>query len=251
MQAESYHTLHALEETHWWYVGARSVYRVLLEIGLGRPQGTQRMLEIGSGSGGNLALLECYGPTVGVELSSLALRLVPERPELGLVQARAEALPFVGDCFDGVQLLGVVEHLKRDDMALREAARVCTPDGAVILLTSALPILWSHHDEANQHHRRYTLLQLRDLLGQVGLRPLRISYQNFFVFLPTLLVRLWQRCFPQPARYDMGNPVAVLNMILIWLVKVEAWLIRFVPLPIGVDLVAVCRPNSRMPPKGA
>ena len=244
MREEAYHALHALEEQHWWYVGARAIYRTLLEIGWGPPLGARRMLEVGSGSGGNLALLSEYGPTVGLEPSPLALRLARQRPLGALVQGRAEALPFARRAFDGVHLLGVIEHLDQDEAALREAARVCRPEGAVTLLTSAVPLLWSHHDEANRHRRRYSRRQLQARLERAGLLPLRLSYQNFFTFLPTLLVRLWQRRRAQPPRYDMGRPPAPVNMLLIWLLRLEAWLIRFLPLPIGVDLVAVCRPAS-------
>ncbi len=241
MKEEAYHDLHALEERHWWYVGARAVYRSLLEIAFGRPGGTCRMLEVGSGSGGNLPLLGQYGPTVGVEPSATALQLTPAHPALGLVQARAEALPFADGSFDGVHLFGVIEHLGEDEAGLREAARVCRPGGSIALLTSAIPALWSHHDAANLHQRRYTRGQLARRLAGAGLRPVRLSYENFFLFAPTLAMRLWQRRQPQPARYDMGDPPGWANALLIGLLRLEAWLIRFISLPIGVDLVAVCR----------
>jgi hypothetical protein len=39
----------------------------------------------------------------------------------------------------------------------------------------------------------------------------------------------------------MGTPPLLINRTLTLLVRLEAWLIRFISLPIGVDLVAVCR----------
>jgi SAM-dependent methyltransferase len=241
MLPEAYEALAGLENGHWWFVGERYVYRSLLELGAGKPHGGLRMLEVGCGSGGNLSLLGEYGPTTGLELSAQALELVPQRPALGLVQAQAGALPFAHDSFDGVHLLGVIEHLPDDQAALHEAGRVCRPGGMVTLLTSALPVLWSHHDEANLHQRRYLRGQLQDLLIRARLAPIRLTYQNFFVFLPTLVVRLWQRRGQGPPRYDMGTPPPWINRLLTLLVRLEAWLIRFMSLPIGVDLVAVCR----------
>jgi SAM-dependent methyltransferase len=244
MLEEAYHELHALEGSHWWYVGARAVYRTLLLIGFGKPKGGDRMLEVGSGSGGNLSLLSEYGPTAGVELSWIGLSLTPVRPALGLVQAKAEALPFMKDTFDGVHLLGVIEHLDDDIQALREAARVCRPNGAITMLTSALPILWSHHDEANMHKRRYIRRELNKKIFEAGCIPVRISYQNFFSFLPTLFVRLRQKIAHQSPLYDMGKPPPLLNSMLASGLRFEAWLIRYLDLPIGVDLVAVCRPKK-------
>jgi SAM-dependent methyltransferase len=243
MLPEAYGELHKLQEYHWWYVGARFVYRTLLDIAFGEPGGTKPMLEVGCGSGGNLALLGEFGPTVGIDVSWEALRMVSQRPALGLVQAGATALPFQAAAFDGVHLLGVIEHLDDDTTALEEARRVCRPDGAVMLLTSALSILWSHHDDANLHKRRYTLNQLRELIVRSGLSPLRISYQNFFTFLPTFVIRMGQRLAGGQPRYDMGSPPPFLNAVLIWVMRFEAWLIKRLPLPIGVDLVAVCRPR--------
>jgi len=244
MLDDAHYILSKLEDQHWWYVGARAVYRILLELGFGPPQGGLRMLEVGCGSGGNLALLQEFGNTAGLEYSSLAINLVSFRPRLGLIQASAEALPFAENSFDGVHYFGVIEHLHADKRALQEGARVCRRDGAICLLTSALPILWSRHDEANLHRRRYTRRQLKAILIDAGLVPEKISYQNFFTFLPTLLVRLWQRLNPSPPRYDMSILPGWLNALMIRFLLVEAEIIRSHSLPIGVDLVAMCRPRK-------
>ncbi len=239
---EAYDALHHLETDHFWYVGARAVYQTLLTLGVGKPTGTCRVLEVGSGSGGNFELLESYGATVGLEYSRTALRLTPQRPTLGLVQASADALPFSSNTFDIVALFGLIEHMDDDLRTLQEATRVCKKNGCVALLTSALPILWSHHDEANRHRRRYYRAELENKLRQAGLQPIRISYQNFFTFAPTLFARLWQQRQAQNPRYDMGLPPKWMNSFLITLLQFEAQLIHFFPLPIGVDLVAVAKP---------
>ncbi len=240
---EAYADLHALQNEHWWYVGARYVYKTLIHIGI--KAGTERfVLDVGSGTGGNLDLLGMYGKTVGVELSLDALQMTETKPKLGLVCASADSLPFRNNSFDIVTLFGLIEHMRDDVKTMEEAKRVCKQDGFVALLTSAIKLLWSHHDLANRHHRRYTFSELKQLHKQVGLEPLRISYQNFFTFLPTLAVRLWQRIEKRDATYDMGTPKKWINWILINVLKLEAWLISFISLPIGVDLVAVSRPRK-------
>ena len=118
MIPEAYQSIHQLEQNHWWYIGARAVYRTLLKIGLGPPDGQRKMLEVGVGTGGNLELLAEYGPTGGIDFSPLALERISEPPQLGLCQASAEALPFLSGTFDGVALLGLIEHLDDDVKAL-------------------------------------------------------------------------------------------------------------------------------------
>ena len=244
MIPEAYQSIHQLEQNHWWYIGARAVYRTLLKIGLGPPDGQKKMLEVGVGTGGNLELLAKYGPTGGIDFSPLALERISEPPQLGLCQASAEALPFLSGTFDGVALLGLIEHLDDDVKALAEARLVCRPGGTVILLTSAFQSLWSHHDEANQHRRRYRRKELSERIVVAGLEPLRLTYMNFFTFLPVFLVRWWQCRRPREPEYDMGNPPAIINTLLKIVMSFEAWMVRYFPLPIGVNLVAVCRPKG-------
>jgi ubiquinone/menaquinone biosynthesis C-methylase UbiE len=241
MQEDSYAALHQLENTHWWFVGARFIYQTLIKIGLGEEAKNPRMLEVGCGSGGNLPTLSAFGPTVGLEVSSQALTMIKDRPQLGLVQANAEALPFASDSFDGVHLWAVLEHLEDDLVGLREAWRVCRPHGSVTLQTAALPVLWSHHDEANLHKRRYVRDQLADLLRTAQLSPIHLSYQNFFAFFPTLVIRRVQRFFVRSPRYDMGTSNPWITKIMLKVLRFEAWFLKKYKFPIGVDLVAVCR----------
>ncbi|MDA0837999.1 MAG: class I SAM-dependent methyltransferase [Planctomycetota bacterium] len=242
MIEEAYDALYQLEEHHWWYVGARAAYRSLLELGLGRPTGRLRMLDVGVGTGGNLELLSDYGSTTGLDFSLNALRKIGSRPATGIIQGSADHLPFVDNAFDGVTLLGLIEHVEDDLKTLKEAARVCKPEGAVVLLTSAVPALWSHHDEANQHLRRYTRSGLQALVHEAGLRILRLSYLNFSVFFPVLFVRVLQRLSKPEPHYDMGRPREWTNLLLKSVMCAEARILRHVPLPIGVNLVAACRP---------
>lgn len=241
MLDEAYEASFELQDTHWWYVGAKYIYNRLIRLGLGTDQGRLRMLDLGCGSGANLKLLGEYGSVAGVDVSKQALLKVSERPSLGLVQASIEALPFLANTFDGIHLLGVIEHVDNDMVAMQEAVRVCRHGGTIVLLTSALPILWSHHDEANLHRRRYVRSQLITLFALAGVKAEVLSYQNFFVFLPTLVVRIWQRFTCTSPRFDVGKPPEFLNQLLIALVRLEARLIGRINFPIGVDLVALCR----------
>jgi SAM-dependent methyltransferase len=240
---DAYGDLHRHEKEHWWFIGARAVYRTLLEIGMADVQGDLKILEVGSGSGGNFDLLGAYGSVAGLELSPLGIDLTQARPKLGLIRGSADRLPCADASFDCVALLGLIEHMEDDAQTLREAARVCKPGGAVILLTSALRILWSHHDEANRHKRRYTRGELVRLIRGARLAPIRVSYQNCFTFFPVLTLRLLQRMRSQTARFDLGGNSPLVNRLMGAVLRFEARLIRYFPLPIGVDLVAVARPE--------
>lgn len=230
--------LQRLVQGHWWYRGTRSVYRTLLRRYAAEVSGP--ILDLGCGSGGNLRLLSAWGAVIGLEPWRPALALCPSGVA-ALAQGVAETLPFRDETFGLVAALGVIEHVADDVEVLREIQRVLRPGGVVLLLTSAFQFLWSHHDEANRHVRRYTARELREKAENVGLRVRYVSYLNFFLFPVAVAVRLLQRLLPRcgEAHLDMFPLPEPFNNALAGLLALEGRLMQWVSLPWGVSLVAV------------
>jgi ubiquinone/menaquinone biosynthesis C-methylase UbiE len=97
-------------------------------------------LDVGIGSGLNLPF---YSPSVtravGVDLSFEMLRQAEQRARelaipVALVQADAEALPFADAAFDTVAISLALCTIPDPAKALSELARICRPDGRVVLL---------------------------------------------------------------------------------------------------------------------
>jgi ubiquinone/menaquinone biosynthesis C-methylase UbiE len=245
MQREAYHAMQAMQEHHWWWRGMRHLYCAALAH-YSQPNPNQTIVDIGCGFGANLPVLNPLGRVVGVDVSLDALRAIAQRPALGLVQAEADALPFRADTFDIVALLAIIEHAEDDDRVLSESWRVARRGGLQILLTSAFMLLWSHHDEANQHKRRYRTGQMNRLLRAAGWIPVRTSYVNVIVFPAAALIRFIQRHQRIPensSEYDMGPDLGPLNRVLEGLLTLETWIITHtrLPLPFGVDLFSIGR----------
>lgn len=101
-------------------------------------------LEIGVGSGLNLPYYTAaVTRAVGVDLSTAMLARARERAaDLGLrvelLQADAEALPFPDASFDTVATSLVLCTIPEPVRALREMARVCRPDGQIVMLEHVL-----------------------------------------------------------------------------------------------------------------
>ena len=104
-------------------------------------------------------------------------------------QADILSLPFPDECFDGVITLDVLEHLPDDVSALAELRRVLKVGGLLLLNVPAFPCLWSRHDLANGHQRRYRRRELRAKLQGAGYTVEQSFYWNWVAFVPVLILR--------------------------------------------------------------
>ncbi len=71
--------------------------------------------------------------------------------------------------FDAAVLLDVLEHADDDAALLREAVERVRVGGTVLVTVPAWPALFSAHDRALHHRRRYTPASCRQLLERAGL----------------------------------------------------------------------------------
>jgi hypothetical protein len=77
-----------------------------------------------------------------------------------------------------VVALNVLEHIEDDVRALRSAAGLLRPGGAVVLIVPAFPSAMSRFDRQIGHFRRYTRASLGDVLTAAGLRVDELRYVN-------------------------------------------------------------------------
>ena len=111
----------------------------------------------------------------------------------GVTRGTIEQLPFADGAFDLILATDVLEHLRDDHAALRELRRVAAPGAKLLATVPAYRWLWSQHDNAHHHFRRYTLRELRAALAAGGWRPVAESYFNSVLLPPIAAVRLLAR----------------------------------------------------------
>lgn len=134
---EYFQRLSGVAERHWWVLGMRAIAERLLDPHLRGRVGT-RVLDAGSGTGGNLAWLQRYADPrhiVGIDYSSIALAFSETDARRRLAQASVMALPFADGRFDLVNCTDVIQHLPQDgadQRALQEFSRVLRPGGVAL-----------------------------------------------------------------------------------------------------------------------
>ncbi len=252
-----YVAVHIEEEArHWWFLGRQALLLSVLRATL--PPGKLRLAEIGCGGGALLAAAAEFGDVVGVEASAEFLAAARRRGFTVLPGSLPDRLPLDPGSCDGVLLFDVLEHIEDDRAALRAVGRVLRPGGLLICTVPAYQWLWSPHDEALGHRRRYTARGLSRLAREAGLRPLRATYFNTLLALPIIGARLLRRWRSHAVRapgpsvrvptwpgHDLVRPAPWLNAFLARVFSWEAGLLRWVDLPFGVSVLLVARRPSR------
>lgn len=83
------------------------------------------------------------GRVVGVDFALPMLRLGRRKaPEVPVLAADAEQLPFGDATFDGCMVAFGIRNLSDPDRGLREMARVLKPGASLVILEFALPAAW-------------------------------------------------------------------------------------------------------------
>lgn len=248
MQADYEALYHRVEDRHWWFTGRREVVRRLVEAA--HPARTGRILDVGCAAGALLADLHGagYRDLTGIDVSAVAIERCRQS---GLADARlmdAADPAFPPASFDVVVASDVLEHLADAPAALRAWRRLLRPNGVIIAFVPAFMFLWSKHDVANHHHRRYRAPELGALLASAGLEVERLGYWNFLLFAPAALVRLGERL--APALRDMDSdirlPAAPVNAALRAILRGEnALTAAGANWPLGLSAMAVARVPAR------
>ncbi len=209
---------------------------------LGLTKGA-RVLELGSGTGGNLTMLARFGAVTAVEMDEEAREI--SRALMPGVDVRAGRLPdglgLAGERFGLVCLFDVLEHVEEDEAALRVLTRHMAPNARLLLTVPAHPSLFGAHDRELHHKRRYTRAGLRARLEAAGFVVERLSYMNAPLLPVAFVLRGLDRLLGRERATATGVPVAPVNALLTWLFGAEALILPKTDLPFGLSLLAVAR----------
>jgi SAM-dependent methyltransferase len=94
----------------------------------------------------------------------------------------------VGDGFDSVVYVNVLEHIEDDRAELALAHRALRPGGHLLVYVPALSFLYSDLDRSVGHFRRYQKKQLVGLARQSGFTVVSARYFDMLGILPWFVV---------------------------------------------------------------
>jgi len=244
MERATYAAEAVAEQTHWWFVGRRVLFRRLIERFVG-DKGA-RVLDVGTSTGTNLRMLVemGYADVTGLDMSEDAIRFCAEKGLPPVRQGDITAMPFDHESFDLVLATDVVEHVDDDERAVSEIERVLVPGGHALFTVPAFPSLWGLQDEVSHHKRRYRRAGFRRLVERSGLEVVDQFYFNYLLFAPIWLARrLLPLLAPQTKSEADLNPPLV-NALLLPLMRFDVATAPRLRPPFGVSYLVLARKRS-------
>jgi SAM-dependent methyltransferase len=252
MEPHVYQEFNRLENQHWWFRGRRSYLESLIRKILGHrtvnlAEPTLEFCEVGSGTGGNLPMLSKFAIVDAVEMNDEAREIVIAKK---IKRVRSVFSGFLPENmthsakYDAVFSLDVIEHIDDDQAALLKLAEYLKEDAWLITTVPAYQWLWSAHDDANHHKRRYTKTKYCDLLKSAGYEVYYASYFNTLLFPLAAISRLIGRLSSnsdQQAYSGLSLPIKPINALLQFLFGLESYWAARLSMPFGLSIVVVAK----------
>jgi len=218
MQTEQFQLHAEIEARHWWFVARRRIVRRLVG-GVLPPSRATTIVDVGCGTGANVAALADEYRCVGIDTSDEAIRLARQRfPAVQFLVGHAPGdLGPIASEARLFLLMDVLEHVEDDFALLSELLGALEPGSHLLVTVPADPSLWSEHDESFGHYRRYERGRLARLWADLPVSPLVVSYFNARMYPLVRAVRALNRLRGRAsgrAGTDFWMPPGPLNRLL-------------------------------------
>jgi len=235
-------SLHAeIEDKHWWFKARRNI--ILSLLSRYRCGEIKHLVEIGCGTGGNLRSLSQHVDKVtGVDVSPDAVNYARKRveSEILLGDFRQELKDKWQD-IEVVLLADVLEHVDDDINFLGDIIQSLKPGALIIITVPAHKMLWSNHDVALGHKRRYQRITLEHLWINQPVNPLFFSPFNFVLSPLVFLNRFLQTRQEKTQQSDLKEHSVLVNQLLFFLFNLESKWLQYFSLPWGCSYAAVLK----------
>jgi SAM-dependent methyltransferase len=185
--ATLYEELSQLEESNFWFRSRNEL--IIYAIKKWFPQ-AGNFLEIGCGTGFVLSHIARNCPSMTLYGSEIYLQGI-EYARKRVHQARffqmdARNIPFESE-FELIGIFDCLEHIEEDMTVLKQMNKALCPRGGLVITVPQHPFLWSTHDIAARHVRRYTFSDLKAKINDAGFQ---IIYQTSFmtILFPLIVI---------------------------------------------------------------
>jgi SAM-dependent methyltransferase len=238
MNREVFDRMAEVDAHHWWFVARRRIITQFLQTRLAQIDGPLRILEIGCGTGSNLPMLQMFGHVEAIEPDRQARQIALDRFDVAIAEGMLpDGLNVDDSAYDLIVMLDVLEHIEDDAAALAQVKRKLKPGGRLLLTVPAMPWLWSSHDDAHHHFRRYTAKGLIQALTTARYTIHHHSHFNTLLF-PLICAARFAGWITGRKGGDDAMPGAVANALLRSIFATERVWVSRLSVKVGVSMLA-------------
>lgn len=232
------HYYDRLSQSHFWLTSKYFVIERFFSQEINSRLKMERLLEVGCNTGGFLCHMRSVSSALfGLDLGSQVLAICKVRwPFIRLTAGNGLHLPYKPKTFDAVVIVDVLEHIQDDAAAIHELCLVLKDRGLCLICVPAYQWLYGPHDKLFGHLRRYSRRQLAALLTENGFEVVRSTY-----FQPLFLIPLWLKRRLSNGESDFIVPPKVVNFIFDRILRLDAYFLRVLDLPIGCTLLCLAQ----------
>ena len=198
--------LERFEESDFW---SKVKVKLILKLVEGK-----RVLDVGCGSGllSKTLLNRNYNVTV-VDNDSKAIEIAKKKGINGFV---ADINNWqTQEKFDCIILGDVLEHIEDDGSVMKKVHEMLEPNGCVVVNVPAYQTLFSKHDVALGHKRRYSNKELESKLQNSGFTIEKLRHWNLLALPIAVSIKISKKDYP----HEKVSNIKLLSKLL------EKWLL--------------------------
>lgn len=175
-------------DLHFWYKARKELINNLCaSISDGKKNAL--ILDVGSGLGEEIDILKQFGQVTALDKNKNVKPHI-EAKGVDFLEADLEKYDLPKNFYDYICCLDIIEHLKDDRAALKNIKNAIKPGGYLLFTVPAYNFLFSPHDIAMGHFRRYNKSDIKEKILSGGFEIIRIGCWNSLLFPAAAFFRL-------------------------------------------------------------
>jgi len=235
------------ESNSWLHKGRRFLLEIIIEKvchhQTANDKSKPKILEIGAGSGKSLDHIKGYREFHAVEIEKTAINLL--KLDNRITKLYQQHIPFeLNEKYDLIIAMDVIEHIEDDQAAFDWIYNLLNDGGILFTTVPAYQWMFSSHDVALNHYRRYSLTNFLSL-NNTNMEILYSSYFNFLLFPLAALSRIGKKIVNKNKteyKKQSSKLPKTINSVFYSILRIEAKLIRSgIKLPFGLSVVTALK----------
>jgi len=234
---------------HFWFAAKLKLIENLLEEVFVNEKNDRSILDIGCGTGTEFDILNKFGQITALDTNQTALDLIKQKGS-SVILADIEKFILLKNSYDAVCCFDLLEHLTDDKKVLKNIFHSLKNNGYLLFTVPAFKFIFSTHDLALKHQRRYSKKDIAGKLKSCSFTIVSLNYWNAILFPIEVVIRLFKKLlfiklFKQPGyQSDAKSINPLVNQFLFSILNFENKMINYgIKFPFGLTIYGIARKN--------